>query len=105
MELFAGSIADASQADGAQTIALEQQDYCLNHQLQVEVSAIPAAGTLTVSIKTPGAAGFVDLAPVIDLTSGNQIYTFTRFASHVRLTPTGFDAAKTYSVFHVAGRA
>ena len=102
MELFAGNLTDKTQADGAQTIELGARDDSFNHQLQIEISAIPAAGSLTVAVKTPGAVAFIDLAPVIDLTTGNQLYKFTGYFSHVRLTPAAFDAEKTYSAYLVS---
>lgn len=105
MQLFAASLLGKSQANGAQIIALAASDHFYRHQLQIELSATPDAGTLTVAVKTPGSGAFIDLSPVIDLTGGNQLYVFDRFVSHIRLTPASLDSDKTYSVYHVAGRS
>lgn len=91
-----------TQADGAQTVSLEAFDDALTHQLHTEVSATPTAGTLTVSIKTYGASGFVDLTDTIDLTS-IAVMQFTGYATEIQITPTGFDADKTYSIYIISG--
>jgi len=103
-EIFTGSIVDKTQADGAQTITLSQGDRFRLHQIQLVPSAIPAAGTLQVSIKTPGASDFSDIGDAIDMTDSTEyVMQFSGFASHIKFTPTSFDAAKTYSVFVCSG--
>lgn len=89
-----------TQADGAQTVSLGIFDDAKLHQFQVSTSATPAAGILTVSIKTPGSTTFKDLPWTIDLTalSTTSVFQFTGYASQIRITPTGFDADKTYTV-------
>lgn len=103
--IFGGSIRDATQASGAQTLALEESDKFRLHQIQVEVSEAPSAGELDVSIKTPGASGFQSIG-TIDLTDpAEYVQQFRGYASEIRVTPSGFDAGKTYSVFVASGAA
>jgi hypothetical protein len=64
----------------------------------VVVSATPAAGTLTVAIRTPGSTDYVSIGS-IDLVNGPYVVTFEAFADSLQLTPVLFDAAKTYSVY------
>ncbi|MDF1577679.1 MAG: hypothetical protein P1P81_04445 [Desulfobulbales bacterium] len=104
MYLFGASNTAKSQADGAQIIELEADDHFFRHQIQVEVSATPTAGTLTVAGKTPNGTEFIDLAPAINLTAGAQLYSFTGYYAAIRLTPAALDADKTYSAYYVAGR-
>ena len=89
-----------TQADGAQAVTLGNFDSAKLHQIQVITSATPTAGTLTVGIKTPGASTYTDLSWSIDLTAlaAQSVFQFTGFAEAVQITPTGFDADKTYSV-------
>lgn len=103
-EIFTGSVTNKSQADGAQTITLGIGDRFSLHQIQIIPSATPLAGTLQVAIKTPGAAGFSNIGDAIDLTDSTKyVMQFSGFASHIRFTPTLFDAAKTYSVYVCSG--
>jgi len=53
-----------SQADGVQTIDLAGYERARIHQVQIDVSATPAAGTMDVSIQTPGASGYVSLGDI-----------------------------------------
>lgn len=89
-----------TQADGAQVVSLGVFDEAKLHQLQVSVSATPAAGTLSVAIKTPGASAYATLPWTIDLTSlsTQSVFQFTGFASDIQVTPSSFDADKTYTV-------
>ena len=89
-----------TQADGAQAVTLGQFDSAMLHQIHVKVSATPTVGTLAVAIKTPGAADYAALAWTIDLTAlaTTGVFQFIGFAEAIQVTPTGFDAAKTYSV-------
>jgi hypothetical protein len=75
------------------------------HQIQVIVSATPAAGTLAVAIKTPGASDYATLPWTIDLTAlaTNSVFQFAGFATDIQFTPTGFDGDKTYSVYICTG--
>ena len=104
-EINAESVTDKSQADGAQTISLGSDDKFRQHQLQVELSATPTAGTLDIAIKTPGASAFITLTSLqMDLTSGNQVVHFgPYYASQIKLTPTSLDAGKTWSAFLISG--
>lgn len=106
--IFTGSVTGKTQANGAQTISLGADDCFREHQVQLEVSAQPAAGSLDVAVKTPGSNLFATVA-TIDMTTATAtlaiVTQFTRYASQIRLTPTGFDADKTYSVYVASGAA
>ena len=103
--IFGGKIEGASQADGPRTIALEAADRFREHQVQLEVSAVPAAGSLDISIRTPGASQFASIGEIDMTDSANYLMQFTGFASDIRVSPDGFDADKTYSVFVASGAA
>lgn len=92
-----------TQADGAQTVSLGIYEESLLHQIDVTTSATPAAGTLTVAIKTPGSSVFKSLTPTIDLTNP-ALFQFWGFAEQIRITPTGFDGDKTYTVVITSGQ-
>ncbi len=100
--IYKNELLTKTQADGVQTVSLNIFDEAQLSQIHIAVSATPAAGTLTVSIRTPGAATYVDLAPTIDLTDPS-IFQFWGFADSIRLTPTGFDADKTYTATIISG--
>ena len=87
-----------TQADGAQTIDLTGYERAEVHQIQIDPSATPAAGTMDVSIRTPGGAGYTSLGS-IDLVNGPLIVQYTGYADSMKLTPSLFDAAKTYNAF------
>ena len=90
---------DLTQAGGAQTFDLTGFEGSYHHQLQISPSATPSAGTITVSILTPGASDYIVLDGTIDMTGSDLITTFDCFAESVRITPAGFDADKTYDAF------
>ena len=94
-----------TQADGAESVDLNVFDSAKLHQMQVIASAVPAAGILTVAIKTPGASAYSNLPWTIDLTSlaTNSVFQFYGFVESIQFTPTGFDVDKTYSVYLCAG--
>lgn len=100
--LYKTTLTGKTQADGAVSVSLSSYDSMMLHQIHVSTSATPAAGTLTVAIKTPGASTYVSLSPTIDLTS-ISLFQFTGYAESIRFTPTGFDGDKTYSVVVVSG--
>jgi hypothetical protein len=91
-----------TQADGAQTVSLGVFDEAQLHQIHVSTSSTPAAGTLTVAIRTPGASTYITLSPTIDLTSP-ALFQFWGFADSIQLTPASFDGDKTYSVVITSG--
>jgi hypothetical protein len=99
------SLLTKTQADGAQTVDLTHFDSAKLHLIQVVTSATPAAGTLTVGVKTPGASTYAALPWTIDLTAlaTNSLFQFTGFATSIQFTPTGFDGDKTYSVYVCTG--
>jgi hypothetical protein len=105
MQIKTNSLLTKTQADGAQTVSLNQFDCAKLHQIQVIVSATPAAGTLTVAIKTPGASTYSAIPWTIDLTalSTNSVFQLTGFVESIQFTPSGFDADKTYSVYICTG--
>lgn len=101
---FKAAITGKTQANGAQTIdvtdSLPLGEKAKRHwQVQFVPSATPAAGTATIGIKTPGASGFATLATTVDLTSSALLVSFDAVAEAILITPTDFDAAKTYSAF------
>lgn len=103
-DIFTGSATDKTQADGAQTISLNESDLFREHQIQIVPSATPSAGTLQVAVKTPGASAFADIGTAIDMTDATKyVMQFTGFASQIRFTPALFDADKTYSVYVCSG--
>jgi hypothetical protein len=85
-----------SQADGAQTIDLTGYERAKIKQVQIDVATPPAAGTMDVSIRTPGASGYVSLGS-INIVSGPLAVMFDGYCDSIRLTPSSFDAAKTYN--------
>lgn len=103
--LKVNEILTKTQADGAQTVSLGNFDSAKLHQLQVSVSATPTAGTLTVAIRTPGASTHATLPWTVDLTdlSTQSVFQFVGFADQIQITPSGFDADKTYSVIICTG--
>lgn len=96
------SITGKTQADGAQVIGLQNADSALIHQIHVEVSATPTAGTLTVEVKTPGATDYIAVSGTIDLTS-IALFKIEGLAESIRVTPSGFDADKSYDVYVTSG--
>ena len=95
-----------TQADGAQTLGNAGYEFLPNHQIQIEVSAQPSAGTLKVEYRTPGATEYVEATgSPVDLTALNKATAFRLdnvFVDSFRFTPDGFDADKMYNVI-VAG--
>ena len=73
------------------------------HQIQVEVSATPSAGTLTVTVKTPGAASYQAVDDnAIDLTGTLKPLLLDGEVESITFTPASFDADKTYSVYLIS---
>ena len=91
-----------TQADGAQTLGNAGYEFLPNHQVQVEVSAQPSAGTLKIEYRTPGATEYVEaVGSPVDLTALNKATALRLdnvFIDSFRFTPADFDAAKTYNV-------
>jgi len=104
MILFNEVVSDKTQADGAFIVALgASKDFCY-HQIEVEVSATPSAGSLAVAIRSPGAREFVTLDGSFDLTGTELLKTFGPcFAEEIRFTPASFDTGKTYNVIITSG--
>lgn len=90
-----------SQADGAFSLDTSLTEKT-RYQIQVEVSATPAAGTLAVGVKTPGAAGFASVG-TIDLTQAPLAVRLEAKAEAIQFTPSSFDAGKTFSVYVAVG--
>jgi hypothetical protein len=102
--VYQAAVTGKTQAGGAVEInvadSLDQWGEAKRHwQVQVTPSATPSAGTLTIGVKTPGAAGYVNLGTTIDMTGAELLVSFDAAASSIRLTPTGFDADKTFSAY------
>lgn len=102
--LFREEVLSKAQADGSFSIALGASDFFCWHQIQVEVSATPSAGTLAVAVRSTNATEFVALDGSFDLTGSELLKTFGPcFAAEIRFTPAGFDAGKTYNVIVTSG--
>jgi len=102
--MFSDTTTGKKQSDGAFSVLLDNQDNMHRHQVQVEVSAAPVAGTLTVAVRSPEATNFVDLDGTFDLTGDDLLQIFGPiFAAEIRFTPSGFDADKTYNVIVTSG--
>lgn len=100
--LHTDSLTAKTQANGAQTISVEGFESLRHYQIQAAVSATPSDGTLAVAIRTPGASEYTTLG-TIDLVNGPLTVQFEAFCDSIQLTPTSFDAEKTYSIFLVSG--
>jgi len=87
------------QAAGAQIFDLEGWEGSFQHQLQIDVSETPTAGTLAVHVRTPGAADYVLLDSAIDMSSTALIATFEAFADSIKIVPDSFDGGKTYDAY------
>ncbi len=97
---FNKSYTGKSQADGAFTVEKEKIEHIRHTEIQVEVSATPAAGTLAVGVRLPGASTFQTI-DTIDLTGSSLIVQYDGVVDAFQFTPASFDAAKTYSVHMV----
>jgi len=103
--IFSAAVINKMQLGGPQTISLEGADRYREHQLQLQVSATPTGGTLDVAIRSPGAAAFASIGS-IDMTDPTKyVLQFTAFMAELKLTPSGFDVLKTYSVYLTSGAA
>jgi hypothetical protein len=95
------SLAAKTQADDAVYFDLtgyERLDY---HELRITVSATPLAGTLAVALRIPGASTNDSTIHTVDLTATLPVrLQFTGMTSRITLTPVGFDADKTYTVYY-----
>lgn len=95
-------ITTKAQSDGAQVLGMGGYQYLPHHQIQVEVSAQPSAGTLAIEYKTPGATEYVTAqGSPIDLTVLNKATALRLdnvYIDALRFTPASLDADKTYSV-------
>ncbi len=89
---------DKTQADGTQTIDLTGYERAKVKQIQIDVPTPPTAGTMDVSIQTPGASGYVSLGN-INLVSGPRSVMFEGYCDSIRLTPSDYDATRTYNAF------
>lgn len=95
-----------TQAGGSVIFDFAGFEYLAHHQIQIEVSATPAAGTLGIEYRTPGAAEFVAaVGSPIDLTALNISAAFRLdnvYIDALRIVPSLFDADKTYNVVFVS---
>ena len=91
-----------AEADGAQILGSKGFEYLPHHQIQIEVSAQPSAGTLKLEYRTPGATEYVEPSgSPVTLSALNKAACFrldNLYFDSFRVTPTGFDADKTYNV-------
>jgi hypothetical protein len=105
MILFNEVVSEKSQADGAFIVEISTgYDSLCHYQIEVEVNAVPSAGSLAVAIRSPGAREFVALDGSFDLTGAELLKTFGPcFVEEIKFTPTSFDSGKTYNVHIIAG--
>jgi hypothetical protein len=102
--LFKEEALSKTQADDAFTISLGASHIFCCHQIQVEVSATPSAGTLKVAVRSPNSTAFTALDGSFDLTGTELLKTFGPcYAAEIRFTPSGFDSDKTYNVIVTSG--
>ncbi len=91
-----------TEATGAQTLGNRGFEYLPHHQIQIEVSAQPSAGTLKIEYLSPGSTEYVEVSgSPVALTTLNKAAAFRLddvFVDSLRFTPTSFDADKTYNV-------
>lgn len=102
------SVVGKTQSDGALTLDTRITNRRTNDQtlrrwqIQVELpdSALPATGSLAVSVRSPGAALFQDVVGSIDLTQDSALlYTFEALADEIKLTPTSLEAGLLYNAY------
>lgn len=102
--LYHKKYSDKTQALGAVVFDLSDgYSHMRDHQLAIEVSETPTAGTLTISVIPVGMTDYIDLATTIDMTNGPYIVSFSAYCDKVKITPTSFDANKTYDVGLTSG--
>lgn len=107
-ELYTGEILGLTQATGEGIHSLAGgHDDCNLHQIQVNPSAVPAAGSLAIWVRSPGAPTGV-FAPVegtIDLTSTDLVKAFVGHAIEIKAVLTGLDADKSVDIYFTGGVA
>lgn len=95
-----------TQAGGAVTLGNKGFEYLPHHQIQIEVSSQPSAGTLAIEYKTPGATEYVAaVGSPVALTALNKAAAFRLddvYFESIRFTPSSLDGDKTYSVHVVS---
>ena len=72
---FRKSFTGKTQADGVFTVEKEKIEHIRHTEIQIEVSATPAAGTLAVGVRLPGASTFQTI-DTIDLTGSSLIVQY-----------------------------
>jgi hypothetical protein len=94
------SITGKTVADGRQVVALGEGAAFREHDIQVVVDALPAAGALYVEVKTPGASDFAPAMGFFDLTDADDRHRqYTGAAEAFRFNPAGLTAGRTYAVY------
>ena len=95
-----------TQADGPQTLGNRGFEYLPHHQIQIEVSEQPSAGTIKVEYLTPGASEYVEAeGSPVDLTALNKAAAYRLddvFIESFKFSPALLDAAKTYNIVIVS---
>lgn len=93
---------DNTQADGAITLDLSQ--FANYYIICFSTSATPTAGSLTIEGRQINCVNFEQvvtkrgLNTTVDLTDPQNVTIKGYILEQLRITPTGFDADKTYSV-------
>jgi len=93
-------------ADGIETVESEVADRFTLHQVHLELSGLPTAGTLAIAIRTPGASEFATIGTV-DLTDPTAyLQQFTGLVAEWQFTPALINpAGTTWSAFICSGEA
>lgn len=92
-----------TQAMGAYTQVVQKQAGF--YQIYISTSATASAGTLAIEYSCPESDFFVPLldsegnAITIDMTAPQPVVAEDVYIEKIRVTPTGFDADKTYNLF------
>ena len=90
-----------TQADGAVEVLLTDCQAYGRHQIKLAVDGQPAAGTLSVYAKSPGAPEY-DYIGAFDMTDTTaRILRASVNAEALKFVPASFDAAKTYSIYGI----
>ena len=78
-----------TQAGGAFTITVSPD--AVEHQISVDITGSPTAGTLTVAARPPGGSAYQSVNGVIDLVNGPLINTLFGHFDSLQFTPSGYD--------------
>lgn len=92
-----------TQAMGAYTQVVQKEAGF--YQIYISTSATASAGTLAISYACPGSDFFMPLLDstgnplTINMASPQPVVVEDVYIEQIRVTPTGFDADKTYNLY------